>query len=123
MSITVRNEGAWWVIRLAGTPRKAEMELAQGELDRDLCGAKQAKILVIADNLTGWNMDHAVNVVGQLKNYASHIDRLAIVCGKQCENQPLMLADSGILGLKTRFLFPGQIAEAILWLAGEDEAC
>jgi hypothetical protein len=121
MSVTFKKESDnFFVVNVEGKlsfddQKNVEMR-ARHEIDCD----KKAKLLVLAENFTGWEKEGDWGDLTFMHEYDPYITKIAVVAQEERKDKILMYIGAGRRQASVEFFFPDEEQDAREWLQEED---
>ncbi len=122
MSVTFTKESDdLFVIKVQGVltfedVREVEKR-ARAELDRSL----KTKLLVLADQFSGWGKEGDWGDLTFMYEYDSYIEKSAVVANEKWKDEILMYLGAGRRQAQVKFFFDDEAEDARDWLGSENE--
>jgi hypothetical protein len=117
MGVTIKQEeGNLTVLRITGLLRKSEFDAVLATEARQWGPATRVRVLVIVENLKGWERGADWGDMTFFETHGDQIDKIAIVADPQLETDLLMFAGAGFRRAPVKFFSANQLALARVWL-------
>ena len=122
MSVTFTKESDdLFVINLQGIftfdDLKEVEKSAYEQIDRN----QKVKVLVLAEDFTGWGKEGDWGDLTFFYEYDSHIEKIAVVAEADRKDQMLMYLGAGRRQAEVKFFFEDKVEDARDWLKNDNE--
>jgi hypothetical protein len=103
-------------LRISGVLKRDEFAAAQAGLAGQIDAGAKPRVLVLGENLEGWERGADWNDLDFLLSHSRAIARIAIVANPRWEAHALAFAGAGVRRAPVRFFPPNEAAQARAWL-------
>ena len=116
MSATIKREDKFWLFRISGVLKKAELDSAQAMAREEINKAGKIKVLLILDGFQGWEKGADWGDMTFAVDHGDDIERIAIVGDPRWETETLMFTGAGFRQTQVKFFAADQAPQARAWL-------
>lgn len=108
-------------ITISGRLRKAEFDRLQAETAQNIAQTGPARILVLAENFAGWELNEGWGDLSFMVEHDADIGKIAVVAEERWRDDWLMFLGAGARRAEVAFFTPAMRDLASAWLAEGSE--